>query len=215
MSSEVIPGEQKSWTETPPANPPLRRAIAEVIENQTWLDTLADPIQNWLLTFFGQPGDPNRSLKNVLNGTWLGHALHPVLTDVPIGSWSATLLLDLAWLANENEGIARAADLTLVLGLLGATGSAITGATDWSDTYGTDRRVGLLHGLLNVSIAATNTVSWFLRMAGRRRTGITLSTAGYLAALFTAYLGGELSFAKGIGVNHDAWEGARTILSPS
>jgi nitrite reductase/ring-hydroxylating ferredoxin subunit/uncharacterized membrane protein len=207
MSSEVIPGEQKSWTETPPANPPLRRALTEAVENQTWLDTLADPIQSWLTTFFGQPGDPNRSLKNVLNGTWFGHPLHPAITDVPLGSWSATLLLDLAWLANEDEGIARGADLTLVLGLLGATGAAITGTADWSDAYGTDRRVGLMHGLLNVSIAATNTASWFLRLIGRRRAGIALSTTAYLTSLFTAYLGGELSFAKGFGVNHDAWEG--------
>ncbi len=207
MSSEAMPGEQKSWTETPPVSPPLRRAIAQVVERQTWLDTLAHPIQSWLLKFFGQPGESNRKLKDMLNGTWFGHALHPALTDVPLGSWSGTMLLDLVWLANEDEGVARGADLTLVLGLLGATGAAVTGATDWSDLDGTDRRVGLMHGLLNVSMAAVYLASSVLRFTCKRRAGITLSTIGYVTALFSAYLGGELSLAKGIGVNHDAWEG--------
>jgi nitrite reductase/ring-hydroxylating ferredoxin subunit/uncharacterized membrane protein len=207
MSSEVMPGQQKSWTETPPMNPPIRHAIAEVVENQTWLDKLADPFQNWVLKLFGQPGEPNRKIKDVLNGTWLGHALHPILTDVPIGSWTSTALLDLVWLSNEDEGIARGADITLIFGLAGAVGAAVTGVTDWSDLYETDRRVGFFHGLLNGSISLMNVASLVLRLTGRRRAGIALSTTGYLATLFSAYLGGELSFAKGIGVNHDAWEG--------
>ncbi|HJT59057.1 MAG TPA: Rieske 2Fe-2S domain-containing protein [Ktedonobacteraceae bacterium] len=207
MSSEVVSGETKSWAETPPANPPIRHAISEVVESQTWLDKLANPIQSWLLQFFGQPGEPNRRFKDVLNGTWLGHALHPVLTDVPLGSWTATTLLDVAWLFNEDEGVARAADMTLVLGLMGAAGAAVTGLADWSDLDGTDRRVGVLHGLLNISLTALNVGSWISRLTGNRRTGIALSTTAYMTSLFTAYLGGELSFAKGIGVNHVAWEG--------
>jgi len=207
MSTEVTTAQQKSWTETPPLNPPLRHLIGEVVENQTWLDKLAAPIQNWLLKFFGQPGQPNRKLKDMLNGTWFGHPLHPVFTDIPLGAWSGTTLLDLAWLNNEDDGIARGADLTLLLGLAGATGAAVTGVTDWSDLDGTDRRIGLMHGLLNGGITLLYLTSFLLRLTGQRRTAITLSTTGYLTSLFSAYLGGELSFAKGIGVNHEAWEG--------
>lgn len=207
MSSEVMPSEQKSWAETPPMNPPVRHIIGEVVESQTWLDKLAAPFQSWVLKLFGQPGEPNRKIKDLLNGTWLGHALHPVLTDVPIGCWTSTALLDLVWLGNEDEGIARGADITLAFGLLGATGAAVTGVTDWSDLDGTDRRVGFLHGLLNGSITLMNIASLVLRLTGRRRAGIAVSTTGYLTTLFTAYLGGELSYAKGIGVNHEAWEG--------
>lgn len=207
MASEVTTGEQKSWADTPPANPPLRHAIGEFVENQTWLDKLAEPVQNWLLAFFGQPGRPKRKLKDALNGTWLGHSLHPVFTDVPLGSWTATMLLDLAWLRSEDERMAPGADLTLAVGLVGAAGAAVTGATDWSDAYGTDRRVGFMHGLLNVGIAVTYIISLVLRLVGRRRAGIAVSTTGYLTSLFSAYLGGELVFAKGLGVNHTAWEG--------
>jgi nitrite reductase/ring-hydroxylating ferredoxin subunit/uncharacterized membrane protein len=118
------------------------------------------------------------------------------------------MVLDLAWLNNEDEGIARGADLTLLLGILGATGAAVTGVTDWSDLDSTtDRRVGFMHGLLNGSILLMNIVSLVLRLTGKRRAGVALSTTGYLASLFSAYLGGELAFAKGIGINHEAWEG--------
>ena len=206
MSSEVMP-EQKSWTETPPLNPPIRHVIGEFVESQTWLDKLGEPIQNWLLAFFGQPGQPTRKLKDLLNGTWLGHSVHPVLTDIPLGSWSGTMLLDLAWLNQESKGMADGADLTLLLGLLGATGSVVTGVADWSDQIGADRRVGLMHGLLNGTISITYLVSLILRRLGQRRAGIAFSTVGYLASLFSAYLGGELVFAKGIGVNHVAFEG--------
>ena len=207
MTAEVMPGEQRSWADTPPMNPPLRYAIARVVESQTWLDKLGAPLQGWLSKLYGQPGQPNRRIKDILNGTWLGHALHPVFTDIPIGSWSGTMLLDLAWLSDESEGTARGADITMALGIMGASAAVVTGVTDWSDLEGIDQRVGLMHGLLNSGILLINIGSLVLRLTGRRRAGIALSTAGYLASLFTAYLGGELSFAKGIGVNHNAWEG--------
>src|SRR5712692_6271156 len=133
MSSEVMSAQKQSWTETPPKNPPLRYFIGKVVESQTWLDKLAAPLQSWLLKLFGQPGQPNRKIKDLLNGTWLGHSLHPVLTDVPLGAWSSTLVLDMAWLGNEDEGVARSSDISLALGILGATGAALTGVTDWSD----------------------------------------------------------------------------------
>jgi nitrite reductase/ring-hydroxylating ferredoxin subunit/uncharacterized membrane protein len=207
MSSEVTSQSRKSWAETPPLSPPLRHAVGEFVENQTWLDKLAGPIQSWLLKFFGQPGQPNRKLKDMLNGTWLGHPVHPMLTDIPLGAWSGTMLLDLVWLNEETEGTARGADIALLLGLLGAGGAAVTGTTDWSDLDGTDRRVGLMHGLLNIGIAGIYTTSFVLRLMGKRRAGIALSTTGYLTSLFSAYLGGELILAKGIGVNHVAWQG--------
>jgi nitrite reductase/ring-hydroxylating ferredoxin subunit/uncharacterized membrane protein len=214
MTTEVMQGEQKSWSETPPMNPPLRFAIASLVENQTWLDTLGTPLQSWLLKFFGQPGEPNRGIKNILNGTWLGHALHPVLTDIPIGAWSCTLVLDLVSVNAESNGVARGADISMALGIMGATGAAITGVTDWSDLDGTDRRVGLMHGLLNSGILLTNIGSLVFRLTGRRRTGVALSTVAYLASMISAYLGGELSLAKGIGVNHDAWEGGSDDYVP-
>lgn len=206
MTSKTVQSQQKSWAETPPINPPLRHAIGEFVENQTWLDQLSNPFQSWLLKLFGQPGDVNRKIKDVLNGTWLGHSVHPLLTDVPLGAWTGTALLDVAALGG-NQGIEDSADLTLVLGLLGATGAAITGVTDWSDQDGVDKRVGMMHGLLNGSATVMYLVSLILRRTGQRKTGVALSTLGYMLSMFSAYLGGEMVFAKGVGVNHVAWEG--------
>lgn len=206
MSTNAIQKRQRSWAQTPPATPPLRHAIAEIVERQTWLDKLAQPFQGWLTRLFGQPGEPQRKVKDVLNGTWLGHAVHPLFTDVPLGSWSGTMLLDLLWLAQEDHGVARGADRTLELGLFGATASVLTGVADWSDLVDTDLRVGFLHGLLNGSITLTYFTSWLLRRAGLRKAGIAVSSVGYLTSLFSAYLGGELVFAKGTGVNHEAFE---------
>ena len=117
------------------------------------------------------------------------------------------MALDMAWLVNEDAGVAQGSDISLGLGIAGAVGAVVTGLTEWSDLDGTDRRVGILHGLLNSSVLLTNIVSLILRLTGQRRAAIYLSSAGYAASLFAAYLGGELAFAKGIGVNHVAWEG--------
>ncbi len=204
MTTEIRQKETTSWTETPPSSPPLRHAIGSLVENQAWLDKIADPLQNGVKQLFSSPRFVG--FKKYLNGVWLGHPVHPTVTDVPIGSWTATLVLDCAWLSSEQPEMARAADMTLLLGLLGAGAAAVTGLTDWSDTDATDRRVGLLHGLLNGGATMMNLTSYVLRRAGKRRAGIALSGLTYLATLFSAYLGGELSLAKGIGVNHVAWE---------
>src|SRR6266478_10132780 len=172
MTAEVMQGEQKSWAETPPMNPPLRYAIAKVVESQSWLDKLAAPFQGWLLKLFGQPGQPNRKIKDLLNGTWLGHPLHPVLTDVPLGTWTGMMMLDLAQLNNEDEGIARGSDILLALGIAGATGAAVAGVTDWSDLESTDRRVGMVHGLVNGSALLKNIAVLVLRLTGTRRAGM-------------------------------------------
>jgi nitrite reductase/ring-hydroxylating ferredoxin subunit/uncharacterized membrane protein len=192
------------WIETPPLSPSLRHWSGEAIERQRWLDLLAVPLQNWAHSLFATP--EARKFKDVLHGTWLGHPLHPAVTDIPIGSWTATLLFDSLWLTSKNSEFARAANITLMLGLLGGSVSAATGLADWSETDATDRRVGIAHGLLNASAMLANLISCGLRFGGRRKAGILYSSLAYTLTMFSSYLGGELSFAKGIGVNHVAWE---------
>jgi nitrite reductase/ring-hydroxylating ferredoxin subunit/uncharacterized membrane protein len=204
----------QAWEKTPPPTPPLRHLIGQFVASQTWIDTLAQPLQDWLCSLYGQPGQPGRKVKSFLNGTWLGHNLHPVLTDIPIGTWMATTLLDVAWLTDESRGIARGSDMSLMLGLLGALGAAVTGSTDWSDLNAATRRLGLVHGLLNYGITAMNITSLVLRLRGKRRPAIVLSSIAYGTLLLSAYLGGELVFAKGIGVNHEAFEGGPDEFTP-
>lgn len=193
--------------ETPPLTPTVRHLSGELIARMPWLDKLSQPLQGWTSKLFGDPEQPSYRVKDFLNGVWLGHVLHPVLTDVPIGSWTATMLLDLAWLSDEDEGIARAADLIMGLGMMGALGSAVTGLTNWIDTDGAEQRTGMLHALLNISATLLNGSSTLLRFTGQRRNAIALSTTAYVISLYSAYLGGDLAFSNAIGVNHVALEG--------
>src|SRR5204863_5916292 len=123
------------------------------------------------------------------------------VVTVPVGSWSAAMIFDLM-------GEERAAELSLGLGLVGAVGSAVTGAAQWQDTTNQKaaRRLGTLHALLNVASAGLMASSLLLRRQGQRGAGLALSTAGLGINLFSAWLGGELAYDLGIGVDHAAFE---------
>jgi len=207
MASDVITTPPQSWVDTPPNNPPIRKASASLLTHMPWLDKLSNPLQRGISRLFGQPGQTSYKIKDILNGVWLGHTLHPVLVSVPLGAWTTMMMLDLAWLSAEDEGTARNADRTMWLGLAGAGASAVTGATNWVDTDGPEQRTGMLHALLNGSVTVMNLSSALMRLGGLRRPAIALSTGAYLVMLYSAYLGGELSYSSGVGVNHVAWEG--------
>jgi nitrite reductase/ring-hydroxylating ferredoxin subunit/uncharacterized membrane protein len=139
-----------------------------------------------------------RELKNLLHGTFLGHPLHPVLTDIPVGAWTAAQVLDAI-------GADDAADLAIGVGLAGALASALTGLADWSETDDRARSIGLVHGILNVVATSLYTASLISRKRkSSRQTGVALSMLGYATAFASAYLGGHLVFAEQIGVDHTA-----------
>jgi nitrite reductase/ring-hydroxylating ferredoxin subunit/uncharacterized membrane protein len=176
---------------------PLRR-LPEVIVDRFGdrlgaIDTLATP--------FGERLGPGR-LKDVLSGTWLGHPLHPVLTDVAIGSWSSAFILDLF----GGERSARAARTLTGVGVLAAVPTAVTGFSDWSDVEGEDRRVGVAHAVGNLAATAAYAGSWLARRRGRRAAGVALGLLGGGIASATAYLGGHLVFGRGVGVDVTAFD---------
>jgi nitrite reductase/ring-hydroxylating ferredoxin subunit/uncharacterized membrane protein len=137
-----------------------------------------------------------------MHGVWLGHPLHPVFTDVPIGAWTTSLVLDAVGAIREDEGLERASDVAMAVGLVGAVGAAVTGLTDWSETQGRSRRTGLLHGLLNITATALYATAYALRKSGSRSAGTSCALAGYTIALGAAFLGGDLVYDQRIGVTH-------------
>ncbi|MFJ4031384.1 Rieske 2Fe-2S domain-containing protein [Streptomyces griseoluteus] len=171
--------------------------VIQDIEGRAALDALTGPAAE-LVNKVTQP----TAVKNALSGTWLGHALHPVLTDVPIGAWGMATVLDLT--AGERGAVA--ARKLVGFGLLAAVPTAASGASDWADTFGGPQRVGLVHGMLNGAATVLQAASWVARLTGRRRAGVVLSGVGLGLTGASAYLGGHLSYVNGVGVNHTAFE---------
>lgn len=174
-------------------------ALAKVIDSPE-LDKLAEPLSKGIRGAYTAGGSAGTAVKDALHGVWLGHPLHPVFTDVPIGAWTTALALDLA--ADGDRGMDRAATFALGVGLAGAAGAAVTGLTDWSETDGQARRMGLVHGLLNITATTLVGAAFLRRRSGHRAEGRALAWTGYLIALGSAYLGGDLVYGKRIGVTH-------------
>ncbi|WP_207933525.1 Rieske (2Fe-2S) protein [Actinomadura sp. GC306] len=151
-----------------------------------------------------------RMIRNMLSGAKMGHPLHPPLTDVPIGAWSMSALLDLVG-GRESE---PAADLLVKAGLVTALPTALTGLNDWSDTLGADRRVGLVHAWANGAALTLYAASAVARHRGNRGSGKALGFAGLGMMAIGGYLGGHLSFANGVNVNRTAWDQEPTEWTP-
>jgi len=179
-------------------------ALIKVVEQQEALDRLSDQIQPFVKDAFKSSGPVGREVKNALHGTWLGHPLHPELTDVPLGAWTAALALDAMESISGRRELGAGADAAIAVGLVGAAGAAVTGLTDWSETDGRARKVGMLHGLLNAGATALYTTSLILRRKKKRNAGIGFAMLGYAVSSASAYLGGHLVFGEQIGVNHAA-----------
>ena len=185
----------------------INRIVGRFIDRQRWLEPVADVLQKFIAWFYKALGAPGHSIKTFLHGTWLGHPLHPVLTDIPIGLWTIAVIFDLSYLIERSHGWTSAADVTIFIGLLGAIATAVTGYTDWGATFGRERRVGIAHGLLNTLVILLYLLSFILRVAGGSRgLAILLAYVGYLLVLTAAFLGGDLVFSFGTGVNHHAWQ---------
>ena len=172
--------------------------VLERIEQLEALDAVSEPVQSAT-----HAAAPNGSwIKDLLSGTWLGHPLHPMLTDIVVGTWSSALLLDVA----GGKAAERAADRLVAAGVVAAVPTAASGLSDWSDLDGETRRIGTVHAIGNTTALTLYACSWLSRRRGHRARGIALSTLGYGVASLSAWLGGHLSFGKGVGVNQTAFE---------
>jgi len=171
--------------------------LLERLHEAEALDTVAKPIS----TFVGGL-IPRGVVKDTLSGTWLGHPLHPMLTDVAIGSWTSAFVID----AVGRPGSEAAADTLVGIGVLSALPTAAAGLADWSDMMGAERRVGLVHAGANTVAVGFYAWSWLARRKGNRSRGVALSLAGATVATVGGYLGGHLSYRQGVNVDRNAWQ---------
>ena len=144
-----------------------------------------------------------RTRRELLHGTWLGHAVHPVLTDVPIGCWVSASLLDVL-----GGPQARPAATRLVgIGLAAAVPTAVTGLAEWGVAGQREQRVGLVHAASNTVALGLYAASYAARRNGRHGRGAVLALAGSAAAGAGGYLGGHLVSARKVSTRHPVFDG--------
>lgn len=191
--------EPSGWTPPRPSRPLLHEA-AEQIGRVEALDPPAKKLGKVVRSALG-PG----KLKDALSGTFLGHALHPLLTDIPIGTWTSAIVLDLT----GGRDTADASRRLIGTGILAALPTAVTGYSDWADSeVGNDsvRRIGIVHAAANVTALTLFTASWAARRRGSHGGGVTMALAGAGALAVGGHLGGHLSYVNGIGVDQTTFD---------
>lgn len=160
------------------------------LEQLSFLDPLTKPLAK-AVTALVRPA----ALEAALHGTWLGHPLHSVLVQVPVGSFVSASLLDVT----GTDG--RAADRLAVVGLLSAVPAAAAGATDWSRSNPSTQRSGLVHALMNTAGLGLWLASLLARRRGDRGAGTRLGLLGTAVIGASGTIGGHLSYRKGLGAN--------------
>lgn len=145
---------------------------------------------------------PPGTVKDALHGTWLGHALHPLLVAGPIGLWAGAILLD--WTGGDRDAARR----LVGAGVLAVAPTAASGFADWSELGSAKRpkRVGLVHALANTGTAVLFGASWLARRSGEQERGRRLALLGAGGLAVGGYLGGHLAYSEGVGVNRNADE---------
>jgi hypothetical protein len=186
--------------EDQPMNP-VERAPAIVgwtlrLEDATALDAPVRAIDPAIRAAFG-----TGTRGSVLRGEWLGHAVHPLLTDLVLGTWTSASLLDLF----GGGDAATAAQRLIGTGLLAVGPTAWTGWAEWSVAGPRDKRVGLVHAVTNGAAIGIYAASWVARQRGRHASGVRLALAGAAVSGVGAYLGGHLAAARKVGSRDPAY----------
>jgi nitrite reductase/ring-hydroxylating ferredoxin subunit/uncharacterized membrane protein len=180
------------------------RDLAAWLDGLGWLGALSDRLTAVLGPVREQHQD-KLVVELLHGGRWVGHPLHPALSDLPIGLWTGVMVLDATDRGPAPRRGIDAAGMLSAAGILAAGATALTGLSDWTVSNDQDRRVGLFHGLLNTVALGLQGASLGTRMAGRRNTARALGAASLTVTVAAGYLGGHLVFTKGVMVNRVAW----------
>ncbi len=179
---------------TPSAAP---ERLVEQVEGASALDGVIGAIRRAV-----QKVLPAGPVADLWHGTWLGHPLHPALSDVPVGAWLSAGILDALDAGSPQAGRGRAATTLVGVGLAAAVPTALSGAADWSEAGNRQQRLGLVHAAANSTGTLLYAGSLAARLAGRQRQGRMLGWAGLACAGLGAYLGGHLAYRSATGTNH-------------
>lgn len=177
--------------------------IVDVVVENSPLPQIGTDVKSRLHEAVLKGGDPVRKLADLLHGTWLGHPLHPVLTDVTIGAWVLGAFFDGLSLLTRSHHTRKTADDLTTLGVITSVPTAIAGMADYSTIKQKAAGHGLLHGLLNSTALVLYVLSLRARKNNRRGLGLLLSTTALGVMTGSAWLGGEMVYRLRVGVNHN------------
>ena len=185
-----------------------RSGLDRWIDRSVWLDRPAEVVQGAILKLFEALGNPGEAVKSMLHGTKpLGHPLHPAVVAVPLGAFTAMFVAD--WLALLTPLVpVQVGPFCLLVGILGMLLAAASGYTDYTGTYGRERRYATVHGATMSVVLVAMLVSLLFRFQPGSPlyfAGVLVSTIAFLVMLWGAYLGGHLSFGFGTMVNRNAF----------
>jgi hypothetical protein len=187
--------EHTDLTTTESTSPLVRWTLA--LEGASALDGAVRAVEPYVRSAFA-----TGARGAALRGDWLGHALHPPMTDLVLGTWTSATVLDLFG-GEDSRGSAQ----TLVgAGLLAAGPTAWTGWAQWVEADDRDKRVGLVHAVSNAVAIGAYAASWMARRRGNHGSGATLALAGAAVSGLGAYLGGHLVAARKVATHHPAFD---------
>ncbi len=159
--------------------------------------------------FYRVLGRPGKWLQDFLNGSWLGHPLHPALTDVVVGGFTMLVIFDL-WSLIFDATFREASLVIMGISILAGLGAIVSGWTDFKDTAdGDERNVATLHAYANMLAIAVYIVAFLIRLGDGQAIGQVLSVIGYLIITTGAFIGGHIVFKYGFMVNRNAFAGGR------
>ncbi len=182
---------------TPSAQPGIVQ-WTKGLEQSTGLDAVVAKVQPLADALLAEPGRAA-----ALRGMWLGHAVHPLLTDVPLGAWTSAMVLDVI----GGRASRPAAQRLTAFGVLAALPTAITGWAEWGAVAGQrEKRVGVVHAAANNVGVLLYFASWRARRRGRHATGMLLALAGGVGVGVGGYLGGHLTEARKVASRHPAYD---------
>ncbi len=178
----------------------LGRYVTRAVDAQSrWSKPFGDFNHRWLGALF----HAMRPIQHFLNGSWLGHPVHAVVTDVPVGALTVSIVADFI-------GQPLVADISMLLGVLAMVAAAVTGLADYAEVDGNPRSRATVHGTLMVVSLVLYAASLVLRAGSPadRLVPILLAVIGYLFLAVGAFVGGDLVFLAGTHVDRHAWRGA-------
>jgi len=197
-------------------NRDITEAAESAIIKSKLVKRISGPIDSILNRCFQTT--PLRPIKLFLNGSWLGHPLHPLLTDIPVGAWTLTLLFDLVGLIFHLPQLGIASSIAAAVGIAAALGAAAAGLMDWMDIDPAEKSVGAVHAIINTGATLVFVASLVMRWRDQWSLAwesFGVAVCGYALVSVGAYLGGGMVFHLGVMINRNAYRNGPADFKPA